>query len=332
MQTYKYQFLAEGFLFGANAEKDFKDILERNLKEGSSCLASYAMFETDSDILDHVSFDLDDTSGQLKAINLHTYIQGYAGCEADIDDCMRKNIIMSEEEFNESHSDDTVHVSKIDTVNTIDKEGEFPKTLYHIAERDYVNIITKEGIDPEDGDYKYMTDHSAVYLCEKKDLAAWLSVLKHNEDPIIMEVNTEGLGIEMSRMRNDRDYIPNGYGEYRTYNMIPASSIKEAELSPQFCAEIHADMCELSTRASKYDEMQEVTTGMQRLNDMGILKNATVEARSKVATERGNIPEVGMDEEDAVAKDQAAGLLSDDIDDFTKAVSEIPVAANSINM
>lgn len=43
MQIYKYQIPIEGFLLGANAENDFKNILERNLKEDSSYLVSYVM-------------------------------------------------------------------------------------------------------------------------------------------------------------------------------------------------------------------------------------------------------------------------------------------------
>lgn len=317
MQTYKYHFPAYGSLVCKEDAEDFTKELENHLNNSPACLGSYCMFfPSNSAILDHVSFDMNEKYA-VEGINLHTYVQLNEGDESYLRDCVEENISdIFEQRFGEYNIGAFVNGD----VECLGMEGEIPKTLYHITEKDYVEQISEKGIDQRSGGYDYMGDKRTIYLCEKEQLAAWLSVLKHNENPVIMEVDTEGLDIKTGSMYKDRDYIPNGYNEYYTTQPIPASAIKEAELTGRFCAEIHADMYEMSQKTVSESDLREVVTGMQRIMDMGILENADVQSCAEVAMERG-IPEVGEDEED---------MTQTELEDFTNAVNEIPAADSMV--
>ena len=296
MQTYKYRFPAYGSLVSEQDAQNFTLALESRMKDSENCLGAWAMFPSDSAILDHITIDTDENYS-VRAINLYTYTQLWEGREDDLKACVEENSkdVFIEDDFSEYDIGAFVE----GPVEFLGKEGDIPKTLYHIAERKDIATIIEKGLIPDTGsnNYKDMEDH--VYLSSEKDLAPWLAVLKHNEDPVILEVNTEDLaGIEPGRMFKDRAFVPDGYSEYRATETIPASAIKEADLTGEFCTKLQRKMNQMSQLASSKSDIAEVTTGMNRLNNMGILKIAEKHS-----------PEVGEE------------MTEDDIDEFMRAIN-----------
>lgn len=311
MQTYKYQFPASGDLSSEVDAEAFKEVLEEKLKKGQNSLASYAMFPTDSDILDHVSFEMDDKYA-VRAINLHTYTKLWAGNEDYLKDCIDENLSELYEQYDFEEYEMGAYIEG--PVKALGREGDIPKTLYHIVESDYVKDILINGIDPGADNAGYRNDKDHIYLCEEKDLAPWLAILKHNEDPVILEVNTDGLsGIETGRVYSDRNFVNGSYAEYKTSDPIPAAAIKEADLTKEFCAKLFTDMSQMAGQIEGQHEFKELTTGMIRLNNMGILRIADVQSRADEAIKRDIISEVGEEEAFADAVNALQGLDTDHI-------------------
>ena len=113
-----------------------------------------------------------------------------------------------------------------------------------------------------------------VYLTTERDIAPWLAVLKHKDNPTILEIDTTGIsGIETGRVFNDRDFTQGVYTEYRTTEVIPASAISEVEINKeheQFSERLRGRMLDMLEASEANDEFNEVVTGLNRLKAMGI--------------------------------------------------------------
>lgn len=294
IQTYKYQFPASGQ--GNDAPTFTARMLEMKLKNGPDCLMSYCMFPTDSDILDQVTFDTNE-KGNITALNLHTYTQLWDGMENDLRECVESNLAEVMEENHKAHG------IKIEgDVKALGREGEIPTTLYHIADRKDLDNIMKEGLIPATGDNNYKNMEDKVYLTTQKDLAPWLAILKHKDNPVILEINTAGLNtIETGRVFNDRDFTQGVYTEYYTKEAIPASSISEVKLDKdydRFSTEIRDRMVNMLKAAETINEFDEVMTGLNRLKNMGIASETDGQAIIEEHEKNNKITGNTMDTED----------------------------------
>lgn len=332
MQTYKYQFPASGDVNNVPAFITTK--LENKLKDGPNCLMAYCIFPTDSAILHHVDFETDD--GSITALNLHTYTRLWDGMEKDLRDCVECNL----EEI-------TTAVSIDGNVKDLGIEGEVPDVLYRISQRKNMDSIMEKGIIPGIGSNSYKNTKDYAYLCEEKDLAPWLAVLKHLDEPVILEVKTKGLrGIEPGRTFTDRNYVPEGYGEYRTKETIPPYAIKEMELSGKFCEKMRLKMEQMVHLASSglESDFMEVDTCMHRMKDMGIIYGQDMEGYADPITQ----PATGPDKEDCIQ--DKAGLADEGLpwdendngrpfiredsvdDDFAKAVRDMSLSVSEFGV
>lgn len=276
MQLYKYQFPAIGWLPEESMDNVIKS-LEGHLNDGPECLMAYCMFPTDSAILDHVGIETDG-NGNLNTINMYTYTELWDGNEDDLRSCLDENLHNALEECFGEH---TVDIGIGETI-PMGREGGIPETLYYIStEKNYQNIL-KQGIIPSIGTNNYKNTENRVYLTEKHDLAPWLAILKHKNNPVILEVNTEGLNLETGRAFRDRDFVPGKtYGEYFSKETIPASALKQIDLehsSTEFGGALCGAMFEQVELATTKDEIAEVRTGLERLASMGLMKEEQVEA------------------------------------------------------
>ena len=266
IQTYKYQFPASG---QGNAPTFTATMLENKLKNGPDCLMAYCIFPTDSDILDQVTIDTDE-KGNVTALNLHTYTQLWDGMENDLKDCVESNLAAVMEENYKAR--DCVKIEG--DVKALGRDGDIPTTLYHIAEKKDLDNIMKEGLIPAIGDNNYKNTEDMVYLTTERDIAPWLAVLKHKDNPTILEIDTTGIsGIETGRVFNDRDFTQGVYTEYRTTEVIPASAISEVEINKeheQFSERLRGRMLDMLEASEANDEFNEVVTGLNRLKAMGI--------------------------------------------------------------
>lgn len=264
MNTYKYQFSASGKV---DEQYTFTTtLLENKLKDGYDCLAAYGIFPSDSDILDHVSIDTN--HNEITAINLHTYTELYEGMENDLKDCVQENL----NAITEEHDLDITDAIKIGSdVRALGLQDNIPETLYRISQKKNLNSILENGLIPQQGKNGYKSHEDYVYLMEKCDIPAWMAVLPNLDDPVILEIDTTNLeGIEPGRHFTDRDFVmPNGYGEYRTKNVIPASNIKQIELTEEVKIELLTAMKEQLDRAKGNDRI-EAARGIDRLSTMGI--------------------------------------------------------------
>ncbi len=326
-QTYVYRFPVSG---DVDEQRTFAAYeLGKKLKNGPDCLAAYCIFPTDSDILDHVSVEID--GNNLTAIDLHTYTEVWEGGEDDLRDCVAANM---SEVFN--------NVEITGPVQCMGLEGELPKTLYHIADRKDLDSIMEKGLIPATGsnNYKNMEDH--VYLSTEKDLAPWLAILKHVDNPVILEVQTDKVkGLEQGRVFNDRKYIPDKYTEYRTKEVIPASAVKETRHTrgvTEFDAGLVTRMSDMLDNAYDPADIAEVGAGLQRLEHMGILNEHVAE--SMLASHQADMhTESSFSSTTVVIVDESIpyedeGLPWDpedngrdvvtEEDDFTKAVESLP--------
>lgn len=216
MQTYKYRFPAEGQIDKEHA--DAARELTADMKNGPDCLAAWCIFPSDSNILDHISFELEgkDFPFRVTAVDIHTYTQPYEGTEQDFKDCVAGNLenVLS-------------GVNLTGDMKFMGKEGDIPKTMYHITERENLDSIMKNGLVPDSGKNQYKSHENYIYLAGENDLAPWLSILPYMEDPVLLKVDTSDLsGIEQGRVFDDRDYVEGGqYTEYRTIKNIPSSAV-----------------------------------------------------------------------------------------------------------
>lgn len=265
IQTYKYRFPATGL--ASDMPTFTENILEENLKNGPECLMAYCIFPSDSDILDKVTIDVE--NGKITAINLHTYTQLWEDMDDDFKACVQENL-------NEISAGITLSGS----VEALGLEGDLPAKLYHITEKENINSIMQNGLIPKTGENNYKNMENYVYLCDRKDLAPWLSILKHMDHPVILEVDTAGLnGVEPGRMFKDRDYIPEGYGEYRTTESVPISSIKTIDFEKEYddlSTELREKISNQLNLAASADEISEANAGLHRLLYMGIMEKTQV--------------------------------------------------------
>lgn len=313
MQTYKYRFKTSGSI--DDTSTFFISMLENKLKDGPDCLMAYCIFPTDSDILDHVSIDMDKEKN-IKAINLHTYTELWTGMESDLRNCVEENLAAI-----------TPNIKIEDDVEALGREGKVPKILYHIADKKDLDSIMKKGLIPGQGNNGYKSDEDYVYLASEKDLASWLSVLKNVDDPVILKIDTDSMAdsqeIEMGRMFHDRSFIPEGYTEYRTTKTVPASAIKEVDFkkgNDELSKKLEIDMIYQLTDVRSDNEFNEVTTGMNRLVDLGIMHKDVVNTMITAYREE-------YMSESKVSESEKPDIEDDgppwDEDDFTKAIDEM---------
>lgn len=266
MQTYKYRFPAEGVL--EEKPKDAALRLEKNLKDSPDCLMTYCIFPSDSTILDYVSFEGEKTDGAFKisAINAHTFTQPYENTDGDFMDCMAVNLMQV-----------LPGVKLSGNMEALGLEGKTPDVLYHITEQKNVEAILKEGLIPGSGANQYKSHEDYVYLAQEGDLAPWLAVLPHLEDPAILKVDASMVsGLEPGRTFTDRSYVEGMYyGEYRTKNPIPASAIEvlapDSEVMGYVAAQMEAQAGKaMSAQDHVVDDMtenelNEVLRGQERM-------------------------------------------------------------------
>ena len=112
MQTYRYRFEASG------SEQEIPHLarsLEDRLTNSPDCLMAYCIFPTDSDILDHVTIDLDEQKN-VKAIDLYTYTKLWENAEEDFKDCVQENL----NELTDGN------ITLTGTVQDLGKDGKIP--------------------------------------------------------------------------------------------------------------------------------------------------------------------------------------------------------------
>lgn len=329
IQTYKYQFPASG---QGNAPTFTATMLEKKLKDGPDCLMAYCMFPTDSDILDQVTVDTDE-KGNVTALNLHTYTQLWDGMESDLRDCVESNLAAVMEENYKAR--DCIKIEG--DVKALGHEGSIPTTLYHIAEKKDLNNIMRKGLIPSTGDNNYKNTEDMVYLTTEKDIAPWLAILKHKDDPVILEINTAGLnGIETGRVFNDRDFTQGVYTEYRTTESIPASAISEVEIDrgySRFSEGLRSRMIDMLEAAESNDEFNEVVTGLNRLKAMGIAQETDGQhiIEDRTTNNKTMSVTVGIEEDEGLPWDENdAGIDPNEEwdekvvgDDLTKALGQM---------
>lgn len=273
MQTYKYHFPANG-----DYTEDLYDLpryLGEDLRSGPDCLMAYCMFPTESQILDYVDLDSDGT--KLTGINLHTYTQLWEGSEEDLRICVQENL-------------NTITEGRIQLsgpVEVLEREGTVPKTLYHITDVNKLDSILDNGLTPTQGKNSYKSYEDYVYLCEEKDIAPWLAILKDIDTPVIIAIDTKNQsGIESGRVFNDREYIQEEYTEYRTKDVIPQNAISLIDfetmnehgirLDKAMCERLAGKILQQFENAKTISDMSEARRGMERAVDLKILNKQIV--------------------------------------------------------
>lgn len=241
--------------------------LEKELKTGPDCLMAYCMFPSDSDILHKAVIDVDKKG--VNGVNLLTYSKLWEGRENDLKECLEENLqkVMPSIELKGDVEDKGL-------------TGEMPKTLYHITERDNLPAILEKGLQPGQGSNGYKTTDDYVYLSDIDSVAPWLAVLKHLENPVILEIDAEGItSLEPGRVFNDRDFASNGYGEYRTKGMIYPEELREAQITKYNAlgVKIMSDCVEQIEKAKSSDEVSEAVTGIRRAALLGVINEKHAE-------------------------------------------------------
>lgn len=241
--------------------------LERELKNGPDCLMSYCIFPSDSDILHKAVIDVDKKG--VNGVSLLTYSKLWKGQEADLKDCLKENLqkVMPSIELKGDVEDKGL-------------TGDMPKTLYHIAERDNLHDILEKGLQPGQGSNSYKNTDDYIYLADIDSVAPWLAVLKHLENPVILEIDTEGMkALEPGRVFNDRDFISNSYGEYRTKEIIHPEKLHEAQITKynRLGVKIMSDCVEQMENAKNPDEVSEAAAGIRRAALLGAMNEKHAE-------------------------------------------------------
>lgn len=270
-QTYGYRFPASGVVENA----DQAELLSGLLDSSPSCLGAYAMFPSDSAVLESVDFEMEGSEypKRLKAVNMHTFVPAYDGSENDLMDCMAENL-----------GEILPNARLTEPVQAVGKEGGVPETLYHITEKASLDSIMKDGLVPSNGNNAYKDHDDHVYLASANDLAPWMAVLPNMEDPVILKVDAKGLtDIEQGRVFNDREYVDGVYSEYRTAEKISADRLSmlspENEADKAVCEDMCAKMMQQMTRNNQIEDTtmsasftaDEPFIGAKRLHDMGYL-------------------------------------------------------------
>lgn len=292
MRTYRYRFPAFGKFENHAVTESYTEKLEHYLKHSPDCLGTYAMFQSDSEILDGVSFDTD-SKGNINALELYTYTPLWEGREDDLKSCVEENLAMASMACFGNEQE----VPVIGHVEALGREGGIPGALYHIAGRKDLDSILKDGIIPKDGE-------SRIYMCEESDLAPWLAVLKNVDDPVILKVDTVGQqDIEMGRVFGDRSYVKDGkYTEYVSDRPIPAEAVSEMQLNKagfdEHKVRLASRMVDQLQRASEEAELGEAITGLGRLRDMGLMDQRQVDwlVEERMAQLPGSKEQMGEDD------------------------------------
>lgn len=258
MQTYKYRIPIYGLTDTLSEFDMLLDLtaamLQEKLDDGPDCLASCCIFPTDSAILDHTTFDVND-KGNITAVNLYTYTKLWDGMEDDLKGCVQRNLTA----LTRGKMLVDGQVEFIDLIKIPDK-------LYRISSEKNVAFIMGEGILPGQGPNSYRNTHDYVYLCEEKDLAPWLAILKKKDKPVILEIDTKNVaGLEPGRMFKDRAFAPDGYSEWRTKEPVPASAVHSINFTTQQQAELYDKMRDQIALAADGQEQAEAAEGMRRL-------------------------------------------------------------------
>lgn len=287
MLTHLYYFPMQKEFPSVEAEENFKNLLSEKLKNGPDCLGSYAMFPSDSDILDRLEFS-------ENGMYAFTYTKLWEDREADFCDCVSENLASAVMEYN-TQADDPVYVwyepkdEYGPGIRVGGQSGKLPDTLYYLTDRSKVKKIMEEGIQPgKDG---------CIYLSEAKDLAPNLAILKNVKDPVLLEVDTEGLYARKweTHAHSDRNFVNGSYAEYVIENrMIPPLHIDTADLSKEngIGREVLHQMEEQVQRASSPKEIEETSAGMERLSKI-FLANEANEHGTKRPTYHYHFPASG---------------------------------------
>lgn len=266
MQTYRYRFPASGK--ADELPESAASMLAGELTDSPDCLMAECIFPSDSNIVDHVEFE---TKGNdVAAVNLYTYTEMWE----DIPGSGQSNIqaLTDAVKYNLEKVTDAVTITG--DGEAMGREGGIPKTLYHITDRKNMAAIEQEGLVPDSGKNSWKVSEDCVYLCDGQNIAPWLGILKGIDDPVVLEIDTDGLsGIETGRVFEDRSYVDGTYSEYRTTEQIPAAAVTKIDFGRghEELGKLIRDQIEgYMARAAKDDGLSEVQTGMQRLEQLGI--------------------------------------------------------------
>lgn len=296
MQTYKYNIKAKTGAVSAEMLDAVKERLEQRLVDSPDCLMAYAMFPTDGDILEHVDMNVE--SGSLESISINTYSKLWDGNEDDLFECVAANLNEIHREQPELPIIELPEYTGIDRIQFLGREGKIPDKLYHIVEAESLEEISRDGLIPRTGKNTYKDMDNHIYLTDAKDIPAWLSVLPHLKEPVVLEVDTGTLKVEYGRHYSDRDFIPNGYGEYRTAEYIPAEDIREADLGHGFNELATLIWGGVADQLNNVDpdnafEFSQVSNGLDRLVYMGLMNEEQVQAMK--ASHMADVQNVGME-------------------------------------
>lgn len=163
--------------------------------------------------------------------------------------------------------------------------------LYCVEEKGYAEEVLKKGLS------------SATILCRDKDLAIRL-VNVGLEDPAVLEINTDGLKNVFQEAAHDEDEVKGymrPYTNYFSFDPIPASHIKKAELTStnELGARVYSGMLAMKENVTSLGDMEEVAAGMRKLPGLGIETEEHIEAKIQTAmslVRQGRFDELGDEE------------------------------------
>lgn len=292
MQTYRYRFPASGK--ASDMPESTASMLAEELADSPDCLMAECIFPSDSCIVDHVGFETE--GNDVTAVNLYTYTEMWE----DIPGSEQSNMqaLTDAVKYNLEKVTDAVTITG--EGKAMGREGSIPKTLYHITDRKHIADIERDGLVPDSGTNSWKVSEDGVYLCDDKNIAPWLGILKGVDDPVILEINTENLpGVQTWRVFEDRFYLNDVYSEYRTTESIPVTAITEIDFGrdhEELGQMIREQVEGYAARAAKDDGLSEVQTSMQRLERLGIKENginknmASEHSKSSQDIDFGDLP------------------------------------------
>lgn len=226
MQTHRYRFPATGTFKSMEDMEDCAKTLGRALdgdrtldNDETYSLLSADLFPSVSQIFVRMEFEADEDYN-VKALNLHTYeAVNWNETGRHLAECLNENL--SAISYNNIEVDSKMEDKGLD--------GEFPAKLYHITERANATDIMENGIKPAIGEHRYKVNEDTVFLSEEQHLGVWFSILSSMDvkDPVVFEVDTEGLDIKWGRAFNDPSFAKGYYGEFQSADTIPSSSIRQ---------------------------------------------------------------------------------------------------------
>lgn len=269
MQIYRYRFPASGKTSGM--PESAASMLAEELTDSPDCLMAECIFPSDSCIVDHVGFE---TKGSdVTAVNLYTYTEMWE----DIPGSGQSNMQALTDAMKCNLEKVTGAVTITGEGEAMGREGSVPKTLYHITDRTKMTAIEREGLVPDSGKNSWKTSEDCVYLCDERNVAPWLGILKGIDNPVVLEIDTGDLsGIETGRVFEDRFYLNDVYSEYRTTEPVPVTAITEIDFGKdheELGRMIREQVEGYAARATKDDGLSEVQISMQRLELLGIKEN-----------------------------------------------------------